>query len=82
MFLAEPDVIGRPSVPGPTARRRRCWRFCAKYQPQGYEVWLELGLQSAFHATLQRVNRGHGFAEYRDTLLAARRRGSPRSAPT
>jgi radical SAM protein (TIGR01212 family) len=45
------------------------------YRDQGREVWLELGLQSAFDATLDRVNRGHGFAEYRDTLLAARQRG-------
>ena len=40
-------------------------------------MWLELGLQSAFDATLARVNRGHGFAEYRATLLAARARGIP-----
>jgi radical SAM protein (TIGR01212 family) len=40
-------------------------------------VWLELGLQSAFDDTLRRVNRGHGLAEYRNTLLAARARGIP-----
>ena len=34
----------------------------AEYQQRGHEVWLELGLQSAFDATLVRVNRGHGFA--------------------
>jgi uncharacterized protein len=48
-----------------------------RYQQQGLIVWLELGLQSAFDATLQRVNRGHGLAEYRDTLRAARARGIP-----
>lgn len=45
------------------------------YQAQGHEIWLELGLQSAFDASLERVNRGHGFAEYRDACLRARSRG-------
>ena len=46
-----------------------------RWRDDGYEVWLELGLQSAFDATLERVNRGHGFAEYRQAALAAGRRG-------
>ncbi|MES9974893.1 MAG: TIGR01212 family radical SAM protein, partial [Candidatus Thiodiazotropha sp.] len=47
----------------------------AGYQDQGKEVWLELGLQSAFDETLARVNRGHGFAEYQESVLRARNRG-------
>jgi radical SAM protein (TIGR01212 family) len=47
------------------------------YRDRGLEVWLELGLQSAFDKTLERVNRGHTFAEYRTTALAARQRGIP-----
>ncbi len=73
--LDEQDVVGlsvgtRPDCVAPGVLDLLCG-----YRDQGYEVWLELGLQSAFDATLQRVNRGHGFAEYRDTLLAARQRG-------
>ncbi len=49
----------------------------ADYRQRGLEVILELGLQSAFDASLRRVNRGHGLAEYRDTCVAARRRGIP-----
>lgn len=45
----------------------------AAYRDQGMEVWLELGLQSAFDASLERVNRGHGLREYIDTTKAARR---------
>jgi radical SAM protein (TIGR01212 family) len=73
--LAEPDVIGlsvgtRPDcVPAPVLD------LLASYQDAGREVWLELGLQSADDATLARVNRGHGFAEYRRAALAAHRRG-------
>lgn len=38
------------------------------YVEQGYEVWLELGLQSAHDRTLKRINRGHDFAAYRDVI--------------
>jgi radical SAM protein (TIGR01212 family) len=38
-------------------------------------VWLELGLQSSFDHTLERVNRGHGYAEYHQAVLQARSRG-------
>jgi radical SAM protein (TIGR01212 family) len=73
--LDEPDVIGlsvgtRPDCVAPNVLNLLCG-----YRDQGCEVWLELGLQSAFDSTLERVKRGHGFAEYRDTLLAARQRG-------
>jgi hypothetical protein len=47
----------------------------AGYQDEGYEVWLELGLQSAFDSTLERVNRGHGFAAYADAVHRAHQRG-------
>jgi radical SAM protein (TIGR01212 family) len=73
--LSEPDVIGiavgtRPDcVPAPVLD------LLAAYQSQGHEVWLELGLQSSFDESLRRVNRGHGFAEYRSAVLDARRRG-------
>lgn len=43
----------------------------AQYQQQGYEVWLELGLQSSFDETLKRVNRGHDYKEYYDAVEAA-----------
>ncbi len=45
------------------------------YQRQGLEIWLELGLQSSFDESLSRVNRGHGFAEYKSAVLEARKRG-------
>jgi radical SAM protein (TIGR01212 family) len=47
------------------------------YRDEGHEVWLELGLQSAFDESLAKVNRGHGFAEYAETCREARRRGLP-----
>ena len=75
--LDEPDVIGlsvgtRPDCVPPGVLDLLCG-----YRDEGYEVWLELGLQSAFDQTLERVNRGHGFTEYRHAVRAARQRGLP-----
>lgn len=73
--LAEPDVIGlavgtRPDcVPDPVLD------LLATYHGRGLEIWLELGLQSAFDETLKRVNRGHDFAAYKSAVLRARKRG-------
>ncbi|EAR10316.1 TIGR01212 family radical SAM protein [Reinekea blandensis] len=44
-------------------------------QQQGYEVWLELGLQSAHDETLALINRGHTMADYRDAVTRARQLG-------
>ncbi|WP_435928875.1 TIGR01212 family radical SAM protein [Dryocola sp. BD613] len=45
------------------------------YREQGYEIWLELGLQTADDKTLRRINRGHDFACYQETTRRARKRG-------
>ncbi|MGI9283328.1 MAG: TIGR01212 family radical SAM protein [Endozoicomonas sp.] len=70
--LSDPDVIvlavgTRPDcVPDPVLE------LLAGYQQNGYEVWLELGLQSSFDDSLIAINRGHGFAEYEDAIDRAR----------
>ncbi len=73
--LKEPDVIGLDVGTRPDCVPDKVLDLLADYQQQGYEVWLELGLQSAFDDTLNRVNRGHGFAEYQHAILRARSRG-------
>ncbi|MCF6281176.1 MAG: TIGR01212 family radical SAM protein [Candidatus Polarisedimenticolaceae bacterium] len=75
MAINEEDVIGLSIGTRPDCVRDDVLDLLVSYQEQGYEVWLELGLQSAFDESLKRVNRGHGFAEYEQTLLAARKRG-------
>ncbi|MCG6202560.1 TIGR01212 family radical SAM protein [Psychromonas antarctica] len=47
----------------------------SSYLLRGYEVWLELGLQSANDKTLKCINRGHGFADYQSVCIKARARG-------
>ena len=75
--LAEPDVVGLSVGTRPDCVPEPVLDLLARYHEQGHEVWLELGLQSAFDATLEKVNRGHGFAEYRAAVVAARSRGLP-----
>jgi radical SAM protein (TIGR01212 family) len=72
--LAESDVIGLSVGTRPDCVSEGVLDLLCRYRDAGHEVWLELGLQSAFDETLRRVNRGHGLAEYRETVLAARAR--------
>jgi len=73
--LAETDVIGLSVGTRPDCVPVEIVDLLADYQQQGYEIWLELGLQSAYDATLVRVNRGHGFAEYCQAVHLAHSRG-------
>jgi len=75
--LAEPDVIGLSIGTRPDCVPPKVLDLLAGYREQGHEVWLELGLQSSFDHTLQRVNRGHTFAEYREAIKAAHERELP-----
>lgn len=75
--LAQPDVIGIAVGTRPDCVPTRVLDLLAEYRYRGFEVWLELGLQSSFDHTLARVNRGHDFAEYRDAVYRARARGLP-----
>ena len=73
--LSEPDVLGLAVGTRPDCVPPAVLDLLAGYRDAGHEVWLELGLQSAFDDTLQRVNRGHDFAEYVAAVRAARARG-------
>lgn len=75
--LAAPDVVGLSIGTRPDCVPPEVLDLLAEYRDQGHEVWLELGLQSSFDATLARVNRGHGYAEYTAAAKAARARGIP-----
>jgi len=73
--LADPSIIGLCVGTRPDCVPNRVLKLLADYQQQGYEVWLELGLQSAFDKSLQRVNRGHGFSEYVDAMRRSKQHG-------
>lgn len=75
--LRAPNIVGLAVGTRPDCVPEEVLDLLASYQQRGFEVWLELGLQSAFDDTLDRVKRGHGFAEYQQALRAARDRGLP-----
>ena len=75
--LAQPDVIGISVGTRPDCVSAAVLDLLERLRNEGLEIWLELGLQSAFDDTLERVNRGHTLAEYRETALATRARGIP-----
>ncbi len=75
--LAHDGVIGLAVGTRPDCVPAEVLDLLADYRDQGQEVWLELGLQSAFEETLARVNRGHGLDAYVQACRSARRRGIP-----
>ncbi len=70
--LADEQVIGLSVGTRPDCVPDQVLALLADYQQQGFEVWLELGLQSAFDKTLDRVNRGHHFKDYVDVIKRAK----------
>ncbi|WP_456406580.1 TIGR01212 family radical SAM protein [Thiolapillus sp.] len=75
--LSQPDVIGLSVGTRPDCVPPDVLDLLASYRDEGFEIWLELGLQSAFDHTLEKVNRGHDFAEYRQAIIAAHERELP-----
>lgn len=74
LALAEENIIGLSIGTRPDCLPLEALDLLARYQDKGYEIWLELGLQSAFDATLKKVNRGHGYAEYHQAIQQAHAR--------
>jgi len=72
--LSEEDVIGLSIGTRPDCLPEAILDLLADYQEKGFEIWLELGLQSAFDATLKRINRGHDYSAYRKAVYQAHAR--------
>ena len=62
--LQHSDVIGLSIGTRPDCVPNTVLDLLAQYRDRGFEVWLELGLQSSFDGTLKRINRGHDYAAY------------------
>lgn len=73
--LRQTDMVGICVGTRPDCVPAAVLDLLADYRQQGYEVWLELGLQTASDRTLRRINRGHDFACYQRTTRLARERG-------
>ncbi|MCL2892782.1 TIGR01212 family radical SAM protein [Brenneria tiliae] len=73
--LTQADMVGLCVGTRPDCVPDAVLDLLSGYHERGYEVWLELGLQSASDKTLRRINRGHDFASYQQTARRARQRG-------
>ncbi|MDF7670297.1 TIGR01212 family radical SAM protein [Orbaceae bacterium ESL0721] len=73
--LSHADIVGICVGTRPDCVPDAALALLADYQAQGFEVWLELGLQTANDRTLQLINRGHSFDTYCATTQKARNLG-------
>ncbi len=69
------DIVGLCVGTRPDCVPDAALDLLAGYQKQGYEIWLELGLQTAHEKTLKRINRGHDFNAYAEITRRARALG-------
>ncbi len=76
---AEPRVAGLIVATRPDALPDWLLTSLASLLPR-FDLWLELGLQSAHDATLQRLNRGHDVAAFTAACARARQAGVPVTA--
>lgn len=70
--LEAADIVGLCVGTRPDCVSDEVLRILAGYVKSGYEVWLELGLQSAIDETLDKINRHHHFDDYAYTVKRAR----------
>lgn len=73
--LETADIVGLCVGTRPDCVPDEVLELLAGYREQGYEIWLELGLQTANDKTLKRINRGHDFACYAAIAKRARALG-------
>ena len=66
--LQHSDVIGLSIGTRPDCVPDVVLDLLASYRDRGFEIWLELGLQSSFNDTLKRINRGHDYQSYVDAV--------------
>ncbi|OAN14123.1 radical SAM protein [Photobacterium jeanii] len=73
--LQTADIVGLCVGTRPDCVPDAVLDLLAGYHQQGYEIWLELGLQTANDKTLKRINRGHDYACYETIAKRARALG-------
>ncbi|EOD78479.1 putative Fe-S oxidoreductase [Grimontia indica] len=73
--LKSADIVGLCVGTRPDCVPDAVLDLLAHYKEQGFEIWLELGLQTANDNTLKRINRGHDFACYDAVTRKARALG-------
>jgi len=75
--LCEPDVIGLMIATRPDCLSDSTLDLIASYAKEGFELWLEIGMQTMHERGLVRLNRGHTHAQTREAIAGAAARGIP-----
>lgn len=70
--LNSPCVIGLCIGTRPDCLTDEVLALLNRIKGLGYEVWIELGLQSSHNQTLDAINRGHSFEDYEDAITRTR----------
>lgn len=65
--LAVEDVVGLTIGTRPDCVEDQVLDYLRELSDE-YLIWMEYGLQSAKESTLEKINRGHGTAEFRETV--------------
>ncbi|GLQ72471.1 TIGR01212 family radical SAM protein [Vibrio penaeicida] len=73
--LEQADIVGLCVGTRPDCVPDAVLELLTEYLSKGYEIWLELGLQTANNNTLKRINRGHDFECYSRITQKARQLG-------
>lgn len=73
--LAQENVVGISIGTRPDCLPEPVLDYLEEIQKRGFEVWLDLGLQTTFEETSELINRAHDYATYVDAVKRARARG-------
>ncbi|MGC9460695.1 TIGR01212 family radical SAM protein [Vibrio genomosp. F10] len=73
--LKAADIVGLCVGTRPDCAPDSVLDLLSEYVNKGYEIWLELGLQTASNKTLKHINRGHDFECYSEITQRARSLG-------
>ncbi|MDR0297721.1 MAG: TIGR01212 family radical SAM protein [Streptococcaceae bacterium] len=73
--LAQENVVGIAIGTRPDCLPEAVVTYLADIQARGFDVWLDLGLQTTFEKTSVRINRAHDYATYMDAVARCRARG-------
>lgn len=72
--LTQDDIVGLSVATRPDCVDRDILELLGSYQ-RDYLVWIEYGLQSAHHRTLDRINRGHDVECFERSVFMANEHG-------
>lgn len=72
--LSVPGIVGLSIATRPDCLGEDVLKLLSGYA-QDYHIWLELGLQSAHDRTLELINRGHTFSQFRDAVFKSSGQG-------